>query len=468
MNQFRHLFMGVILALVSAACGADPATESVNKTPVILISLDTCRADRLGFMGSKNPNSPALDYLARQSVVFTDCITQSSNTGPSHRSLFTGMFPMRHRHTMGSYVRSPFSMAELLKESGYSTGAFTGGGFVAGKLGFSEGFDTYVDRDERLSEQYRRGLQTILPQADAWYQQQKNQNDPFFMFLHTYDIHCPYWPTEPYQKRYGDWYKGDAALQQMCGQDDFKEFLGGDIDNEDLNYLNAMYDAGIAMTDEMLGRFLAMLEKDGVLDQALIIVVSDHGENLGEHRYIGHNTMWEEQLQVPLLVRFPGGKYAGTRIPDPVMLVDVLPTVLDYLGIVAPEGIQGRSLMPLVDGIGSFGSERFRLSMHLSRLSFRFDNQWKVVLKQEEDGRARAKLYDLVNDPRERNNLMQENSANQHKKLLEGLVARYQEWRESERGLDEKLTPQMLAGALDANLSDELDALGYTDFEEGL
>jgi len=151
-----------------------------------------------------------------------------------------------------------------------------------------------------------------------------------------------------------------------------------------------------------------------------------------------------------------------------VMLVDVLPTVLDYLGVVAPEGIQGRSLMPLVDGIGSFGSERFRLSMHLSRLSFRFDNRWKVVLKQEEDGRARAKLYDLVNDPGERDNLMQDGSANQHNKLLEGLVARYQEWRESERGLDEKLTPQILAGALDANISDELDALGYTDFEEGL
>lgn len=445
------------------------ATEGgpASSPPVILISLDTCRADRLGFMGSRNPNSPALDKLASQSVVFTDCITQSSNTGPSHRSLFTGMFPTRHRHTMGSYVKSPFSMAEILKDNGYNTGAFTGGGFVSGSLGFNAGFDEYMDSYDGLAESNRRGLHAILPRADQWYQQQKIEVNPFFMFLHTYDIHCPYWPGDEFRQRYGDWYEGDAKLNEMCGQEDFKEFLTGDIDAADINYLNAMYDAGVSMTDEMLGRFLGMLDKDGVLNKAMIVVVSDHGENLGEHRYIGHNTMWEEQLHVPLMVRFPGGKYAGTKIPDPVMLVDVLPTVLDYLKIPAPNGIQGQSLMPLVEGSGSFGAERFRLSMHLNRLSFRFDKEWKVVLKQEDDGRASAKLYNLAADPKERKNLMSnEESAAQYRELLDGLIARYKDWREGARGLDEELAPEALSGVLNADLSEDLNALGYTDFEE--
>ncbi|MDP6849474.1 MAG: sulfatase [Planctomycetota bacterium] len=485
-----HRLSALILALLASflpACGgADSgegssaekrasAAQAAGMPPIILVSLDTCRADRLGFMGARNPNSPSLDKLASESVVFTNCISQSSNTGPSHRSLFTGMFPTRHKHAMGSYVESPFMLSGLLKDVGYQTAAFTGGGFLAGKLGFADGFDIYVDKDEGYEEsmQYRRGLSSILPQAASWWRKESpnwangTTGNPFFLFLHTYDIHCPYWPGEGYRNRYGSWYEGSADLQSMCGQEDFQAFLDGGVKNEDINYLNAMYDAGVAMTDELTGRFLEMLRKDGVLDKSILIITSDHGETLGEHRYIGHNQMWEEQLHVPLMIRFPGGEWGGTRIPDPVMLVDVLPTLLDALELPAPEGVQGTSLMDLARGTASFGGERFRMAMHQDLMSFRVDEQWKVIVKQMEDGQAKVKLYDLSRDPKEARNLLKDpQQAQKYREVLDGLLAEWKAWREAGRELDEKLAPAQIQGAVDQQLQAELSELGYTGFEE--
>ncbi|HJM40060.1 MAG TPA: sulfatase [Planctomycetota bacterium] len=478
--RFCFPLLAVLGLLLPACGGADSeASSSTAKAagmpPIILVSLDTCRADRLGFMGARNPNSPALDKLASESVVFTNCISQSSNTGPSHRSLFTGMYPTRHKHAMGSYVQSPFMMSSLLKDVGYKTVAFTGGGFLAGKLGFADGFDIYVDKDEGYEEsmQYRRGLTSILPQAAAWWRNESSKwsgsatGDPFLLFLHTYDIHCPYWPGEGYRNRYGGWYKGAADLQNMCGQEDFQAFLSSGAEKEDINYLNAMYDAGVAMTDELTGRFLAMLKKDGVLDKSILVITSDHGETLGEHRYIGHNQMWEEQLHVPLMIRFPGGKWGGTRIGDPVMLVDVLPTLLDALELPAPEGVQGTSLMDLARGTASFGDKRFRMAMHLDQMSFRLDNQWKVIVRQMEDGQAKAKLYDLSRDPRESRNLLNDpQEAKIYREVLDDLLAEWKSWREDNRQLDEKLAPSQIEGAIDKQLQAELSELGYTGFEE--
>ncbi|MCH2111539.1 MAG: sulfatase-like hydrolase/transferase [Planctomycetes bacterium] len=469
-----------LLALfVLGSCGGDGELGTQTSSdlplvgkglPVILVSLDTCRSDRLGFAGARNPNSPALDKLAKESVVFTDCLSQSSNTGPSHRSLFTGMFPTRHKHQKGVYVRSPFTMAGELKGAGYETAAFTGGGFLSKDLGFGDGFDTFVDQDQSFYEtgddgsHMRRGLHSILPQLGDWMSSGGPQARPFFLFLHTYDIHCPYWPTEEFRSRYGEWYEGNLDLKNLCGQSSFQEFLEGRPAAEDINYLNAMYDAGVAMTDQMMGLFLGNLQASGILDKAILIVTSDHGESLGERPYIGHNAMWEEQLKVPLMVRFPGGEFGGTTLPDPVMLVDVLPTVLDFLGLDQPEGIQGESLMPLVEGRASYGSNRFRLAHYQNQLSFRYDQRWKVVLIQEEEQRAKAKLYDLLADPFERKNLLAQENAEESRAVLDGLIERFQAWREEARLLDEKLAPERIEGAISEDLARELEALGYSDF----
>ena len=459
--------LSALCVLLMGGCGQSESADGKASIPIILVSLDTCRADRLGIFGAVNPNSPALDRLAAESVVFTDCLAQSSNTGPSHRSLFTGTYPLRHRHQAGVHIRSPFTLAGELQKAGWETVAFTGGGFMSGTFGFADGFDLYVDHDEAAPEQYRRGLQTILPQVELW-RAARRESDPFFLFLHTYDIHCPYWARKPWRERYGSWYEGDLKVGNLCGREDFDAFMRTQPRREDLEYLNAMYDAGVAMTDDLLGRWLNLLRGQGVLDKAMLIILSDHGESLGDHGYIGHNRMWEEQLQVPLLVRFPGGKYGGTVVDEPVMLVDILPTLLDQLELEMPRGIQGESLLPLIRGEKSFGGQRFRFSQYQEWLSVRWDRQWKAVIRQTGDGKASARLYNLLADPKEEHNLldpMRPDSAD-HRAQLDAMLAQLRTWRESERDLDEALAPEILQQEVDPRVQSELNQLGYVGDED--
>jgi arylsulfatase A-like enzyme len=149
------------------------------------------------------------------------------------------------------------------------------------------------------------------------------------------------------------------------------------------------------------------------------------------------------------------------------MLVDVLPTLLDALELPAPEGVQGTSLMDLARGTASFGDKRFRMAMHLDQMSFRLDNQWKVIVRQMEDGQAKAKLYDLSRDPRESRNLLNDpQEAKIYREVLDDLLAEWKSWREDNRQLDEKLAPSQIEGAIDKQLQAELSELGYTGFEE--
>ena len=453
------LFMG--------ACGQEETVTGKGATPVIVVSLDTCRADRLGAFGAANPNSPAFDQLAKESVVFTDCLAQSSNTGPSHRSLFTGTYPLRHRHQAGMRMHSPFTLAGELQKAGWETAAFTGGGFMSGDFGFADGFDHYVDHDEGAAQQYRRGLQTILPQVESW-RTLREETNPFFLFLHTYDIHCPYWARNPWRERYGDWYEGDLKVRDLCGREDFDSFMRSQPSKQDLDYLNAMYDAGVAMTDELLGRWLNLLRREGVLDEVILVILSDHGESLGDHGYVGHNRMWEEQLQVPLMVRFPGGQYGGMVLEEPVMLVDVLSTILEQLQLPQPAGIQGKSLLPLIRGESSFEGERFRFAQYQEWLSVRWDDQWKAVIRQTGDGKASARLYDLLADPKEQHNLLdpKRSDAAKNRARLDAMLAKLRVWRESERAMDEALAPMILDQAVDPRVQAELSQLGYVSEED--
>ena len=473
-RSMRIATVSTLAVLGTLSCsGGEGSRSSYSSPPVILVSLDTCRADRLGCYGSPAGATPNLDALAKESVLFTDCISQSSNTGPSHRSLFTGQFPSRHQHSMYQYVRSPYMLAGLLRDAGYETVGFAGGGFMAPELGFAEGFDFYTVKNDDGPSPVRRGFRTILPQAERWYEERMdgpNRDRPWFMFLHTYDIHCPYWPTEPFRTTYGSWYTGDLDLRTLCGREAFDGFIRGETppSNDDLNYLNNMYDAGIAMTDAMLGEFMDKLRDDGTLDEALLIVTSDHGESLGEHRWVGHNHFWEEQLKVPLLIRFPDKRYAGMRSEEPVMLVDVLPTILDELGLAQPGGVQGESLLPVIEGTKSWkGGERLRVARHEDRLSFRFDQRYKVNIRFLGEGQTRTTLFDLQEDPRERNNLgiSPDNPQQPSAKLLE-LVARYQEYRDQTSQEDELYRGAVLEQPVTGELADELTELGYVGFDE--
>ncbi len=468
-----RLSLLALSALLTLSCGhgddAASGTTVSSQPPVIVVSIDTTRQDRLGVYGARSVNSPYLDKLAQEAVVFDDCVSQSSNTGPSHRSLFTGQFVHRHRHSMYEPMHSPYTMAGLFREAGYETAAFTGGGFLSKGLGFEDGFDLYMDRDDNLTESYRRGFATTLPQVRRWWQA-RDASRPFFLFLHSYDVHCPYWPAEPWRSQFGSWYEGTLDLRKFCGREVFdKAFKGPDkLSVDDLNYVNNMYDGGIAMADSELGGFLDGLRADGTLDRSVLVIMSDHGESLGDKRaYLGHNRLWEEQLKVPLMIRFPRAQYGGMRVKEPVMLIDVLPTLLDYLGRPIPEGVQGESLLPILRGEKSYDGQRLRISQHLDRLAFRFDQQWKVHLRQTEGGKARVKLFDLQADPDEHHDLLQDpKRAKEARKTLDDLIERFQAWRAATRDDDARFRGTKIQAPMDPSVAKELGELGYVGFDE--
>ena len=478
----RKRFASLVFGILLASCGKDepapggPGSAAADGGPlsVILVSLDTCRSDRLTPYGAPEQNSPFLEVLARESITFTNCITQSSNTGPAHRSLFTGQYVHRHQHQPGQFMRSPYSWAGLMAAAGYETAAFTGGGFLGEGLGFEEGFQTYVATDDNRSKAYRRGFATILPQADRW-RAGRDANKPFFLFLHTYDIHCPYDLPEALQERFGAGYDGDLDVSALCGREEFDRYmqetrpaLSEEAFRKDMDYLLEMYDGGIAMTDSQLGAFMSQLKADGTLDRSVLIVTSDHGESLGRRRpYLGHNHLWEEQLKVPLVIRLPHGERGGVVSQEPVMLIDLLPTALDYAGIELPAGVQGESLRPLIEGSKSYRGERLRISQYNERLSFRYDDQWKVHVRQGEDGQSNVKLFDLVNDPPELFSLFADPSrAAEAQAKLDELVPRFQQWMNAQKDLDALYAGQIILDAVSEEVAADLQALGYIEADD--
>ena len=430
------------------------------RIPVLLVSLDTWRADRFREDGR---TCPALERLAAEAVVFEDCLSTSTNTATAHRSLFTGTHVHRHGHGPGHPVRSPWSLAGLLRAAGYETAGFTGGGYLDARLGFADGFDTWSSRNPRQrAGKARRGFRGVLPQARTWWEKRRRQGrdeEPFFLFLHSYDIHCPYWPAEPWRSEWAGDYEGPLDLRSLCGPPAFQRFFEvHPPSEEELDHLGRMYDGGVAMTDDLLGGFLARLEAEGVLDRTLLIVTSDHGESLGEHRWVGHNHIWEEQLRVPLLIRFPGGRYGGRRITAPVELSDVLPTVLDYLGLPVPEGVEGRSLMPWIEGREPVPGRRLRIASFEGRTAVRLDGRWKLVLEEGPGGVLSRRLYDLQEDPRESRDLA---ATPEGRKRVRELEAAWRRHREEAAAGDRKQRGVPLRLEPDPDLAQELAELGY-------
>ncbi len=309
-----------ILLLLGASVLA--AAEAPN---IIFITVDTTRADRMDFLGSKRGLTPNLDMLAKQGVVFEKAYSQAPLTPVSHATIFTGTYPQFHTvtdfgHPLPSLL--PF-VPEILHKSGYHTAAFIGSLILDPKAnmapGFDRGFDFFdagyhVKRDpdqSRYASIERRGMD-VVGHAVAWLN--KNRQSPFFIWLHLYDPHAPYDPPPPYDKRFADPYDGE-----------------------------------IAYADAALGKLFDYLRRRGMYDRALIAIMSDHGESLGAHGESMHGIfLYDETIHVPLLFKLPGELLAGRRVAARVRLVDVAPTLLSMLSLPLPPTFQGQSLVPLM------------------------------------------------------------------------------------------------------------------------
>ncbi len=434
MSFSRSLAAALALCALGIATAALGSPSHPRPRNVILISLDTLRADRVGAYGHPGGLTPTLDALAARGTRFADASSTSAWTSPAHASLFTGLYPSRlglvaYRGLESAEVlgEAHTTLAEVLRARGWQTRALTGGNFVAARLGFGQGFEAYDDWAWRFGE-HEKGLQEFLAGRD--------RSRPFLLFLHGYDAHHPY-EAEPDLARhhYGE-YGGSYDVARFCREDP-------PASGPDLGYVKARYDAAVATADRSLGRLLAMLDADGALAESLVIAVSDHGEEFYEHGGCDHvDRMYQEVVQVPLLIAGPGVP-AGRVVRAPVSLVDVMPTVLDALGLSRLPG-DGRSLWP--DLGGRRAAER-TLLVESGREDAVMRAVRRLALKLHVDATGRpGPLFDLSRDPGEREDL-----AGSRPALVQRLLA--------------EVAGRAVAPAeripLDPELRERLKALGY-------
>jgi arylsulfatase A-like enzyme len=362
---------------------------------VVLISIDTLRRDHMSLYGYPRRTTPGLEALARESVVFEDAVSTSSWTLPAHASLLTSTAPAVHGAT-SSKVGLPASLPGLprvLREAGYFTQGIATHVYLSKEYGFGEGFDRlrYLP-DTRAEEVTDQAIRFLEGKGDS----------DFFLFLHYYDPHWHYDPPPPYDRAFDPEYQGSATGIWW----DFKERDASSIDSKDLHHIRALYDGEILYTDREVERLIQEMKRIGVFENALVVVTSDHGEEFLDHGAWEHQkTLYEEQLRIPLLVKLPGSTSSAGRVKGQVSLVDVAPTVLDVLGIEAPESFEGRSLLDASRTGEAAELEAWAETEHTLDGSRKFAARRgvageKAIFTLKPEGLA-VDLFDLAKDPRE-------------------------------------------------------------------
>ena len=317
---------------------------------VILISIDTLRADRLRCYGYERETSPNTDALAADSAVFVNSYAPSPWTLPSHVSLLTSLSCFGHGVNLDNdrMDSSQRTLSDVLRTSGFFCAAVTGGGFLSPPFGFSKGFDFYKVGEDSLWD--NQGARLIFNEVSKWID--VNWDKDFFLFVHTYQPHSPYIPPPPYDTMFLD----PDPLWKMI---DVRSHLGGPggkfkrLPEKERRNIIGLYDGEIRFTDEaLIGPLIAKLKRLGVYDQAMIILTSDHGEEFFEHQSWRHtHSLYDECLKVPLIIKFPGSKYRGKKPVSFVRLIDVMPTIMEVFGVRDEGfGLEGRSLLPILRG----------------------------------------------------------------------------------------------------------------------
>ena len=371
------------------------ARDRESQPNVVLISLDTLRADRLSLYGYERSTSPHLDAWARDhAVVFRSAVAQAPWTLPSHLSMFTGLNPSRFGSNMTNAARPGLTtMAEVLREEGYATLAVTGGAFLHPQYGLSQGFERYYYTQSSAQEdEAAREMELGVNKALDWLALYDDQ--PFFLFFHTYEIHDPYRPRQPYFAEFTDLpdvtVRVPPRTESLAGGHLVRREAAALADQPDLEnltpeqrleLLSAAYDSSIAFADQQLERLMRRLEEIGQHNRTIIVITSDHGELLGEHDSIGHLYLYEENILVPLIIATGDDLGAGQVVDRQVRSVDILPTLLELLELEPREPLDGRSLVPLIKQEDPpFPTEAFTYAARWnSGISLRLDNTLKYT-----------------------------------------------------------------------------------------
>ncbi|HEY2773568.1 MAG TPA: sulfatase [Candidatus Binatia bacterium] len=331
-------------AAVHAAAGA------VHRN-VILISLDSLRADHVGAFGYKRDTTPSFDRFTKESVLFTNAIASSSWTLPTHMTMFTGRSQLAHGVVVDTLVlpRAVPTLGEIFHDAGYATAGFVSGPYVNGHYGYDRGMDTYVDLSASIKGADARSAvlsPAVNEKGIAWIDQTSSDR-PFFLFLHYFDIHYDYVPPPPYDKMFDPDYTGTVDGRRFIERPD----INPQMPKRDLDHVIALYDGEIRFTDEHVGLVLDHLKQKGLLDNTLVMIVADHGDEFFEHGNKGHHrTVYDEVLHVPFAIRLPGGEHAGEKIETQASTLDVFPTLLDAAGLAPPPEAEGESLIGWIRG----------------------------------------------------------------------------------------------------------------------
>ena len=336
-----HCLFPLILAACSPAGGGRGGAEDPLPN-VLLVSIDTLRADRLGCYGYERDTSPNLDRFARERAVrFELAVAESSWTLPSHVTMLTGLHPLTHGAVIPARAASGDVefLAETLARAGYYTFGLTDGGWLSRGWGFDRGFRSFEAVDNDFSDCVDDAID---------YMRHRSGKGPWFGFLHTYDVHCPYDPPEPWFSRYQSPGAVPVEVEGRCGNPHFNE---QELASGEVQFLSDRYDGSVRRVDEALGRLFDHLDATGAWDDTIVIVTSDHGEEFGEHGQVGHErTLHREALFVPLLIAVPG--HEPRLVRSPVGLADIVPTVLGAIGVgmgLQPEGsLDGTDLRELL------------------------------------------------------------------------------------------------------------------------
>jgi arylsulfatase A-like enzyme/Flp pilus assembly protein TadD len=398
--------------------------EALN---LVVITLDTTRADHIGAYGSALVKTPVLDALAREGVLFEHAMSTAPLTLPAHSSMFTGRFPPEHgvRDNGGFFLDdAQVTLAEMLKGQGFATGGFVAAFVLDRKWGIGQGFDTYVDDFDltkmrgRAMGSIQRPAPEVLDKALPWIDSVKNRR--FFAWIHFYDPHTPYTPPEPFETEYeGHPYRGE-----------------------------------IAFTDSQVGRVVEHLRSRGLLDSTVLMLLGDHGEGLGDHGETAHGFfIYESSTRVPFIVRAPFSLTRERRVADPVRIVDLTPTALDLLGVPVPAGLSGASLTPLMTGatreLGLEGYAEAMYPLHhygWSDLRALRSGRYKLI------DAPRPELFDLERDPNETTNIFE-----QRRSLGDRMVALLRQ-KEAAFETVEAVQPET---DVDPEVRARLAALGY-------
>lgn len=475
----RALLLGVSLlssCLFAGACvpAEHPdATTDPSLPPVVLISFDTCRADVFGSLSGEEPSlTPRLDELAADAVVFDNAFVQAPHTLPSHMSLLTSLYPDAHGVKPGEGPLPPSvpTLAELLARAGYHTVGLVTSEWLKPDFGFGRGFVDY----ELLPHQPTyagRVNGTALARLSG----HRGEAEPVFLFLHYYDLHSdfdhgrmrnklPYY-SPPEHRRDLDVSEDGSEFCDAEGNCNTRYLIAMDrerrqLPEREIATIRALYRSAVPHLDAQMGDFFDELKRRGLYDPALIVVTSDHGEEFREHGRFIHSQPYDETIRVPLFVKLPDSRRAGTRVTEVVETVDVMPTILDVLGLPVPDLAQGESALELVAGAARPDDDAVTSqdTINLSRYGLRTTGV-KLIMDL---ATGRRELYDVQRDPRELIDL-----AGERGELADDMEERLKRLIRHNRAVAARLSAGTAAGEDGELLSTEdrerLEALGYVD-----